>query len=120
MFGHVAHERADRTVLAHDIMPHHVRRPTRRLEQAKQNFHQRALARPVRSHQSGDPRLDGNGEAIKRRHVAEATRQLVDDLVSALELTEDDDEDEEPQEPADLEAGDSVDCDGDVGLDEDD
>jgi hypothetical protein len=55
-----------------------------------------------------------------RELEAEATRQLVDDLVSALELAEDDDEDEEPQEPADLEAGDSADCDGDVGLDEDD
>ena len=54
-----------------------------------------------------------------RELEAEDAYQLVDDLVSALELAEENDEDEEPQEPDDLEAGDPVDCDADDGLDED-
>ncbi len=71
----------------------------------------------LRSAPAGD---GGAAGGPPRELEAEATRQLVDDLVSALELAEEDDEDEEPQEHDDLVAGDSVDCDGDVGLDEDD
>ena len=58
------------------------------------------------------PGADGAGAAggPPRELEAEAAHQLVEDLVSALELAE-------PQEPADLEAG-SVDCDGDEELDE--
>ena len=54
------------------------------------------------------PAADGGAAGGPPRELeAEATHQLVDDLVSALELAEEDDEDEAPQE------GDSVDCDGD-------
>ena len=91
--------------------------------------HPRLTRHPHRSRQGPPPRDQlrsapaavgvGADGGPPRELEAEDAYQLVDDLVSALELAEENDEDEEPQEPDDLDAGDPVDCDADDGLDED-
>src|SRR6516162_9176985 len=70
VLGHVPGERPDPLPAGRDVVAEHDRPAAGRRQQAEQDLDKRGLARPVRADQPGDARLDVDGEAGQRRHVA--------------------------------------------------
>jgi len=70
VFGHVAHELADRRALRAHVEVHHGGLAQRRLEQAEQDLEERALARAVGTDQTDDAGLEVEGQAVEGSDAA--------------------------------------------------